>query len=99
MGRGLSPLQQHVLEQAATLGRVDYSSLLASYFGYTPLRLLDDPAHAGMLTTEYRRFLASLSRACRRLEQRGLIIRHRGRPAAVEITELGRRQLSRRHVA
>src|SRR5262245_41447125 len=98
MGRGLSPLQRHILTEAAKQRRLYYVEILVSYFGWKPTNPIirygqhhSFPAgprnEAGSIVgpgsqhfsrTEigeqtYRKVMATLSRACQRLDARGLV--------------------------
>jgi hypothetical protein len=110
MGRGLSRLQRHILAEAGRRSRVFYAEVLAGYFGWAPkypLKRDSDGTLAGPGDQKfsrrgvgekvYRKTLATLSRSCLRLQQRGLVTCLRGeygRWAAVEITDKGREWLS-----
>jgi hypothetical protein len=111
MGRGLSQLQRHILTEAGQRERVHPAEILMSFFGwpYKPTCLHDkpralgerphgnnfSPAQIGPL--RYTRTMASLSRAVRRLEDRGLVERFGytfGKAWCLKITDKGRQVLS-----
>jgi hypothetical protein len=90
MGRGLSDLQRFILKRASKQERVYYAEVLRDFFGWTPMQTadwkrgkLDSPGHHSFSPQQigkatYRNTLATLSRACRRLEKRGLVERLNG---------------------
>jgi hypothetical protein len=127
MGRGLSPLQRHILAEAGRRRRVFYAEVLEGYFGWEPVRPLkrykagDKEGYpkqrpipreqVGMLRSpgdhyfsrraigaaRYNSAMASLSRACARLGDRGLVTCLYGtvcRWSGVEITDKGSEWLS-----
>lgn len=110
MGRGLSKLQRHILEQSARQERVYYDEILIGFFGFQPTRRRwpFDSNKTGHKTgqnfrvkdigeAKYRCARASLSRACFRLDQRGLVRHIQGAFAlwsGVMITDKGREYLS-----
>jgi hypothetical protein len=84
-----------------------YCDILAGYFGWEPASdILAKPSGRHFSPTEigvkqYRRTMAALSRSCRRLKDRGLVVWRNGesssggsRWAAVELTDEGRKWLS-----
>jgi hypothetical protein len=81
MGRGLSELQRYILAEAAERDRLDHAEILAGYFGWQgrPGRNHSSRvgqggfSRAGIGEQIYRKVMATLSRACRRLAQRGLV--------------------------
>jgi hypothetical protein len=110
MGRGLSPLQRHILTEAGKRQRVYYAEVLVSYFGWEPKKsrrwredgTLECPGYQHFSPAEigrsaYRSALATLSRTCARLGDRGLVTCLWGKVshwAGVEITEKGKEWLS-----
>lgn len=107
MGRGLSDLQRWILHRAGLAVKLSTVDILTGYFGWkrhTP-RGYDLVKHNfSKMAVGARRFnvgKASLSRALRRLEQRGLaVVRHnwdavrRIPQVTVELTDRGRQWLS-----
>ena len=105
MGRGLSKLQMEILKFAAKRPMAHYAELLKSLFGWEPVRhaftYKEDEFQPGSQRfskkeigeKRYCSNMASLSRACVRLERRGLVnilaatISHW---SAVKITDAGR---------
>jgi hypothetical protein len=101
MGRGLSDLQRFILVRAATTERLYYADVLEGFFGWVPRPATGPGGHRfsrrEIGEAAYRKAMASLSRACRRLEWRGLVTRLCGQLShwsAVEITEKGKACLS-----
>jgi hypothetical protein len=104
VGRGLSDLQRYILERAAAQEQLYFPEVLHGFFGWKPAHPL---RHAGGEYWEgqhfslveigipvYRRAIAALSRAVRRLEALGLVRRLAGPDAiAVVITAAGRQAL------
>jgi hypothetical protein len=106
MGRGLSKLQRYILAEAVTGHRTHYCKILAGFFGWetawaSPARRSPTPGCRNFDPNEigrkrYRSAVAALSRACRRLEARGLVTCLQGAYShwsAVEITDKGREWL------
>ncbi len=77
MGRGLSDLQRWILREARQRGQLEYSDICQGYFGWKPLRkdqqLRDRFSPKQIGAAEYNRVMATVSRSCRRLAERGLI--------------------------
>ena len=87
MGRGLSPLQQWILEevrskreQASGAGRLYYSEICSGYFGWTSAPGVwrngvgsQQFSKASIGEAEYSRVQTTISRSCRRLRERGLV--------------------------
>jgi hypothetical protein len=109
MGRGLSELQGWILRVAA-VGPLQRKEICLHYFGWEPTIALANPNriptwwHGSKIfdpdrigRAEYNRVMATISRACRRLEARGLITQAAGAFSnwhRVEITDAGRAYLS-----
>lgn len=101
MRRGLSELQSWILRKAATQDRVFHSEICEGYFGWKQTR---EQAHRnspkfsrGQIgEKEYTRVKATISRSCRRLEDRGMVdcLRGLAKWSAVSITPRGRDYLS-----
>ncbi|QDU60443.1 hypothetical protein Pan216_12820 [Planctomycetes bacterium Pan216] len=109
MGRGLSELQRFILERSAKAPRLYYSEILVEYFGWKPgwpLKyedgVLASPGSHRFSRTkigekEYSRVMATLSRSCTRLDNRGLvtvIVAEYSHWTGVVITDQGRAFLS-----
>jgi hypothetical protein len=109
MGRGLSDLECYILAAAAGRPRVYHAEVLAGFFGWRTLRPLQyedgrllSPGSprfsaARIGKSRYNEAKNALRRACRRLEEGGLVTYLTGpgrRGSAVEITDKGRQWLS-----
>jgi hypothetical protein len=105
MGRGLSKLQTDILKFAAKRPMAHYAELLKHLFGWEPTKYkftYEDgrfrPSGQFFSKKEigakrYRSNMASLSRACVRLEHRGLVVIYSATIShwsAVKITDAGR---------
>ena len=94
MGRGISELQRWILEEARARGRLYYSDICEGYYGWKQHSSYGSHGGPGcnkfsreeIGKAEYNRVMATISRACLRLERRGLVRCIRGlvRWAAVE---------------
>jgi hypothetical protein len=78
MGRGLSPLQRWIMREVETAGKLYYVDIYTRYFGWQPTSRAwsKDGQHFSPTSIglrEYRRVVATVSRSCKRLEQRGLV--------------------------
>jgi len=77
MGRGLSDLQRWILREACERGQLEYSYIRRDYFGWESTRkdqqLRDRYSPDAIGEAEYNRVMATISRSCRRLQERGLI--------------------------
>jgi hypothetical protein len=104
MGRGLSELQRFILREAGKRGRAYYADVLTGFFGWkpTPSRLPRTPGQQRFSRSRigerrYAKTMATLSRACWRLGQRGLVTCLQGARShwsGVELTDKGREWLS-----
>jgi hypothetical protein len=107
MGRGLSELQRYIVASAAMRDRLYYRDILEGYLRGKSKRLAHQESDVGQHgaffsrqrigNLEYRRAMATLSRACQRLERRGLVRCVCGswtHKPAVEITDIGRTWLT-----
>jgi hypothetical protein len=81
LGRGLSALQQWIMQRIAEDGRVSYDRIYQEYFGWVrpvkhqPYRCFT-PHHSYRTTiapAEYNRVHATVCRTAKRLKQRGLV--------------------------
>jgi hypothetical protein len=97
MGRGLSDLQQWILRRAARQGQLYNHEILSGFYGWRPSRRGPRPEDIrfspGLVGQRYGSVRAAVSRACRRLEDRGLVTcftQATRRWAAVAISEAGR---------
>ena len=70
-------MQRWILREARERGQLEYPYILKGYFGWTPTgtdaQLRDRFSPASIGPAEYNRVMATVSRSCRRLEERGLI--------------------------
>jgi hypothetical protein len=109
MGRGLSPLQRWILQEAATRQQLYTVDICQGFFGWQPCRdVWRDGKGLTICPTllyfsrqqigarEYNRVRVTISRSCGRLWKRGFI---KGPYAPVEITTKGRQWLSANFVA
>ena len=102
MSRGLSNLQQFIVARAAATPDLLYiGEILADFFGWEPVRPIRDDSgkrvrfycfSAKLIGMKrYGKTMATVSRACRRLEELGLVQRRQGwAGSGVEITPRGR---------
>jgi len=105
VGRGLSKLQTDILKFAAQRPMAYYAELLKCLFGWKPTKygftyeegrfVPSGPKFSkkAIGVKRYRSNMVSLSRACIRLERRGLVemqVAARSHWSAVKITEAGR---------
>jgi hypothetical protein len=105
MGRGLSGLQRYILRETARRERLHPADILAGFFGWPtlgPLRPEGERCRGLNFDREevgperYNASMASLSRAIRRLEDRGLIERSEyvfGRAFCLRITDKGKQAI------
>jgi DNA-binding MarR family transcriptional regulator len=91
--RGLSRLQRNILALIADKYRLDYAEILEVHFHFPHA-----PRARGGLYHAYRqrvgekryaKAMSSVSRACQRLEGRGLIAINRGTPVLIQLTPEG----------
>jgi hypothetical protein len=99
VGRGLSPLQRHILAEAAKVERLYYADILSGYFGWQKSRAwvgsLQNFSMREIGEARYRRTMAVLSRSCARLAERGLVrMAHSMAWTGASITWEGREWLS-----
>jgi hypothetical protein len=112
MGRGLSELQRYILREAGKRERVYHVEVMTGFFHFPTVKKLQrnedgtlraDSGNARNFSPEaigvgkYRTAKVSLTRACQRLERRGLVQCVRGalgQWAAVKLTEEGRKYVS-----
>jgi hypothetical protein len=110
VGRGLSDLQRWILRRAGSVRNVPHADIMAGFFKMQPKRALQydkdgilrwpggkyfDPQQIG--AARYRAIQATISRACTRLEVRGLVVRLVGyysHWSGVAITDKGREWIS-----
>jgi hypothetical protein len=103
MGRGLSELQRWILQEASGVDRLYYADICSGYFHWTRARNpgADLPGHQRFSRRtigeqRYQAVMATLSRTCKRLWQRGLIewpTAAQSHWAAVVVTDQGREWL------
>jgi hypothetical protein len=109
MGRGLSDLQRYILAEAGQRPRVYHAEVLVGFFGWRPQRpLVYDGGQllspvsprffrARIGERQYEQATDAVQRACRLLENGGLVRRVKGaRPAwvSLQITGKGREWLA-----
>jgi hypothetical protein len=109
MGRGLSRLQRYILAEAGRRPRVYHAEVLVGFFGWRPRRpLVYDGgqllspvsprfSRARIGERQYEQATDSVQRACRLLEDGGIVRRVKGaRPAwvSLQITDKGREWLA-----
>jgi hypothetical protein len=105
IGRGLSRQQRWIVAKAAAAkNHVYFTEILEGLFGWKPHGSVPDRARDVLQSygylfsireigkNRYGRVMATMSRACRRLEERGLIERVMGH-GAIRITPQGREYL------
>lgn len=106
MSRGLGALERWIITRSAKMSRLYYADILIGFYGWRPTR--EPQRHGdgslrmpgehlfsmhGIGVKKYRSAQASISRACRRLQDRGLVEclqGSRARWSGVEVTEAGR---------
>jgi hypothetical protein len=78
MGRGLSPLQQWIVQEVQTRGRLSYDEIRREYFGWETKDIRRRPYYRPLVRYDvdpktYNRVNATLSRTVKRLLRRGLV--------------------------
>ena len=100
MRRGLSELQHYIVAKAAAAPDFLYiGEILAGFFGWQPIRPIRDQngkrfycfSRKRIGKKRYGSTMATVSRACRRLEELGLVERRQGLAwSGVRVTRKGR---------